>query len=266
MEIKIAQKTNSSTLLHREDSEMADTMAQISSSVTALTQEFDIIAHNLANVSTVGYKRRCNAFTTSLDSQQTGAATDSGGTVALNTALDFSQGNLVETGRPLDFALYGGGFFVIETPQGPLYTRNGVFCTNQNGQIVDSQGRTVAGEAGPITMPGNVGLSEVTISSEGEIAAGGTDIGKFRLVDFKDDESKLLPTGGNCYRMPDADIRPVPAEHIIVKQGYQEASNVKLIDELVDMILVARLYEANMKIVTAQKEASGSMMSVAMSV
>jgi flagellar basal body rod protein FlgG len=243
---------------------MADTIAQISSSVNALMREFDVIAHNLANVSTVGYKRRCNAFSNSLSALQTAEGMESSGSVVLNTALDFSQGSLTETGRPLDFALYGKGFFVIETPQGPLYTRNGVFSTNQNGQIVDSQGWIVSGEAGPITVPANVGLSQLNVSSDGKISAGNADIGKFRLVDFKDSESKLVPVGQNCYQMPDADITPVSADHIVVRQGYQEASNVKIIDELVDMIMVTRLYEANMKLVAAQKEASNSVMSVAM--
>ncbi len=243
---------------------MADTITQISSSVTALMQELDLITHNVANVSTVGYKRRCNAFTSSLDAQQTAPSAESTGTVTLNTLLDFSQGNLIETGRPLDFALYGKGFFVIETPAGPLYTRNGVFQTNQLGQIVDSQGRIVAGEAGPITIPANVGLSQLIVSGDGRLAAGDANIGKFRLVEFKDNENKLTPVGENCYRMPDVDVRPVSAEQALVKQGYQEASNVKLIDELVDMIMVTRLYEANMKLISAQKEASSSMMGVAM--
>ncbi len=243
---------------------MADTIAQISSSVDALMRELDVIAHNLANVSTVGYKRRCNAFSNSLSAQQTAEGMESSGSVNLNTALDFSQGTLTETGRPLDFALYGNGFFVVETPQGPLYTRNGVFSINQNGQIVDSQGRIVSGEAGPITVPSNVGLSQLSVSGDGKISAGNADIGKFRLVDFKDNESKLVSVGQNCYQMPDADIQPVSADHIVVKQGYQESSNVKLIDELVDMIMVTRLYEANMKLVAAQKEASNSVMSVAM--
>ena len=237
---------------------------QVSTSIEALTQEFEIITHNLANVSTIGYKRRCNAFSKILDEQPAGVETYSPGSVDLNWALDFSQGSIVETGRPLDAALYGKGFFVIETPEGPLYTRNGIFTTNQNGQIVDSQGRIVAGEAGPITIPNNVGISQLNISSDGSISAGGTAIGKFRLVDFQDDEDKLTSAGDNCYRMPEANIVPVAAANIVVKQGYQEASNVKIIDELVDMIMVARLYEANMKSLTATKTASESLMSVAM--
>jgi flagellar basal body rod protein FlgG len=235
---------------------------QVSTSIDALTREFDVIAHNLANVSTVGFKRRCNAFSKSLETQD--PDTYSPGTIDLNSIFDFSQGSIVETSRPLDFALYGKGFFVIETPEGPLYTRNGTFSTNQNSQIVDSRGRIVAGQAGPITIPNSVGISQLSVSSDGTINAGGAAIGKFNLVDFKDDENKLVPTGESCYRMPEANIQPVAAENIVVKQGYQEASNVQIIDELVDMILVSRLYEANMKSLTAAKEASSSLMDVAM--
>lgn len=243
---------------------MSEIASQVSSSIDALTREFDIITHNLANVNTAGYKRICNAFSKSLKAQQSGQETYSPGSIELNSALDFSQGNIVETDRPLDCALYGKGFFVIETPEGVFYTRNGVFNTNQNGQIVDSEGRIVAGQAGPITIPNSVELTQLNVSSDGNISAGSITIGKFRLVDFQDNESKLEPAGFSCYRMPDQDITPVTAEHAVVKQGYQEASNVKMIDELVGTIMVARLYEANMKFIQAQKEASNSIMSVAM--
>ena len=243
---------------------MSEVTTQVSSSIDALMREFDIIAHNLAIVNTNGYKRKCNAFSKSLEAQGTGQQTYSPGGIDLETAFDFSQGSIVETGRPLDFALYGKGFFVIETPSGPLYTRNGVFSTNQNGQIVDSQGRIVAGGAGPITIPTGVAASQLNVSGDGSISAGGIAIGKFGLVAFQDNENKLVPVGGNCYRMPEQDIRPVAAENVVVKHRYQEASNVKMIDELVDMLMVSRLYEANMKFVAALKEASGSILSVAM--
>ena len=243
---------------------MADAATQISSSTDALMQEFNIITHNLANVSTVGYKRICNAFTKALEAQQTAEETYSPGTIDLNSALDFSQGSIVETGRPLDFALYGKGFFVIETPEGLLYTRNGTFHTNQNGQIVNSHGWIVAGEAGPITIPSGVAPSQLSVSNDGTVSASRTMIGKFRLVNFEDDENKLVPAGASCFKMPDEAVQPTPAENIVVKQGYQEASNVEMIDELVNMIVVSRLYEANMKLLSAQKETSSSIMSVAM--
>ena len=91
---------------------------QVSTSIDALMKEYEIITHNLANASTAGFKRRCNAFSRVLDEQNTQDENFSPGTIDLNSAFDFSQGSIVETGRKLDFALYGKGFFVIETPEG----------------------------------------------------------------------------------------------------------------------------------------------------
>ncbi len=242
---------------------MAEINAQISTSIEALTREFELITHNLANVSTAGFKRRCNAFARALESASSDPESYSPGEVDLESAFDFSQGNLTETGRSLDLALFGKGFFVIETPEGPRYTRNGVFSANQNGQIVDSNGRTVAGDAGPITIPAGVALSQIYVSSDGTLSSGDVAIGTLRIVDFQDNESTLVPAGDSCFVMPDADVQPTPAENVVVKQGYQESSNVKIIDELVDMIMVTRLYEANMKVVSAARQASDSLMSVA---
>jgi len=242
---------------------MSEITDQVSSSLDALTKEFEIIAHNLANVSTVGFKRRSNAFSQYFKAREAGTETYSPGSIELNSVFDFSQSDIVETGRPLDLALYGKGFFVIETLEGPLYTRNGIFLRNQNGQIVDSQGRIVAGEAGPITLPNDVG-KQVNVSSNGSISIGGETVGKFQLVDFEANEDKLVPTGENCYAMPDENIQPVAAESIVVKQGYQEASNVKIIDELVDMIMVSRLYEANMNFLSASSEVANTLINAIM--
>lgn len=236
---------------------------QISSSVDALMKEFDTLTHNVANVSTTGYKRRCNAFSQSLKSLSAGQA-NSPGQINVESALDFSQGGFVQTGRPMDFALYGNGFFVVETAQGPLYTRNGTFFTNQNGQIVDEQGRIVAGQSGAITIPNNLDLSQLSVSANGTLGLAGSVLGQFKIVDFRDNQGKLVPVGTNCYQMPEEFGTAVPAEKTVVKQGYVEASNVKVIEELVDMIMVTRLYEANMKLVSAQKDNSGSIISAAM--
>ncbi len=243
---------------------MSEITNQVSSSIDALMKEYEIITHNLANTSTAGFKRRCNAFAKALDEQGSPSQTYTPGDVELNSAFDFSQGSLTETGRGLDFALMGKGFFVIETPDGPLYTRNGVFSTNQNGQIVDMNGRAVAGESGPITIPNNVALSELFVTADGTINARGTTIGKLKLVDFGDNQDKLAPVGDNCFKVTEEGIEPSAAENIVVKQGFQEASNVRIIDELVDMIMVSRLYEANMDFMNASKQAANSLMSAAM--
>ena len=237
---------------------------QISTSLDALMKEYEIITHNLANVSTVGFKKRSNAFSQALESQGLPEQNFQPGEIEFNYALDFSQGNMSETGRELDFALMGKGFFVIETPEGPLYTRNGTFSTNENGQIVNMQGQTVAGQSGAITIPNNIGLSELNVAADGTISARGSVIGKFRLVDFGDNQEKLASVGNNCFKLTQEGIEPVEAENIIVKQGFQESSNVQIVEELVDMIMVSRLYEANMQFLSTSKDATNSLMSVAM--
>jgi len=242
---------------------VSEITAQISTKIDGLTREFNIISHNLANISTAGFKRRCNTFSKSLMAQGAGTKAEAGGEIDLETTFDFSQGAVVQTGRSLDFALCGKGFFVIETSEGPLYTRNGMFRLDQNGQIVDTSGRIVAGQGGPISIPPNVGLSQISVSSDGSVSAAGAPVGKFRLVDFKDNEDELIAAGTNCFRISES-IRADAAENVIVKQGFQESSNVQLVEELVDMIMVSRLYEANMKFISAKKDISKSILGVAM--
>jgi flagellar basal body rod protein FlgG len=225
-----------------------------------LTREFEIIAHNMANVSTAGFKRRCNSFTQALALQEgeaAGAAQETPG------IFDFSQGHLVQTGRTLDFALHGKGFFVVESPDGPLYTRHGVFTINPHGQLVDAAGRFVAGTAGPLIVPPSADVSQMHVSNDGRIRAGQAEIGQLRIVEFGDQEQQLLPAGLNCFRAP-ASLDPTETRDALVRQGYTEASNVKLVDELVNMIAVSRLYEANMKLVSVARDATSSTISVAM--
>jgi flagellar basal-body rod protein FlgF len=242
---------------------VTDITAQVGASLNALTKEFDIIAHNLANAGTVGYKRRCNAFTKALEGQTGVPGEESDQPPLTTSAFDFSQGNLVQTDRTLDFALHGKGFFVIETPDGPLYTRHGVFQTNQNGQVVDLLDRVVAGTAGPIVVPSDADPSEIHCAGDGRISVRGASAGQLRVVEFPDNEDRLIPTGNTCFRTPEG-VEPVDATAPVVKQGYQEASNVKIVDELVNMIMVSRLYEANMRLVNVKKETTSSMISVAM--
>ena len=239
-----------------------DMNSQVTSSITSLEQEFSAIAHNLANVNTAGYKRIATSFSKALEAQQSGAADSS--EAELNLSLDLSQGlSFIQTSRSLDVALYGKGFFVVETPEGLLYTRNGSFKINQNGQIVDSVGRVVSGETGPITIGADTAVSQINISNDGTVSANGQEFGRFKIVDFGENESEILPAGNSCFTAPE-DIKPTIAEGITLQQGYLESSNVKMINELVSMIMVSRLYEANMKLVTTKNEASSGLMSLAM--
>ncbi len=240
---------------------MTDIGAQVGASLNALTREFDIISHNMANVDTTGFKRRCNSFTQVLAAQE--AKQDQSGTAESQGLFDFSQGNLVQTDRTLDLALHGEGFFVIETPEGPVYTRHGVFTTNQNGQIVDTAGRIIAGMAGPLIMPPDVDANDLYVTGDGRAIAGQTEIGKFRIVEFPGSQDKLWAVGQNCFQAP-KDVDAVDSVETVVKQGYQESSNVKLVDELVNMILVSRMYEANMRLVSVKKDSTNAALGVAM--
>jgi len=241
---------------------MAETIDQISASISQLEDEFNLIAHNLANVGTVGYKRRYNSFSQVLIDQGAGAELPPADGASL-PVLDFSQGPITPTGRPLDIALGGKGFFAIETPEGPLYTRNGMFRLDGDMRIVDMSGRIVAGDSGPIVVPPNVGLSQVSISEDGNISAAGLPIGKFKIVDFGEDEGQLVSVGACCFQAPE-NLKPKEAEGTVIKQGCQEASNVQMVEEMVDMVMVSRLYEANMQFLSVERDTAKSLTGVAM--
>ncbi len=231
----------------------------VGSSVSALTEQFNTITHNLANVGTAGYKRKINAF-----SKELAGKMKNNSEINVSTKFDFTQGNMEQTANPLDLAICGKGFFVIETENGPVYTRNGAFSRNQNGQITDAIGRIVQGDGGPITIATDIANSEITVGIDGTITAAGNSAGKLKLVDFGDNEQKLAPIGNNYYKPTNDKIKPSPAKNLIVKQGYKEGSNVQMMEELVNMIMVTRLYEANMKMISAKRKAANAIIDVAM--
>ena len=243
---------------------MVDSVGQLGSGIDALMKEYHTVAHNIANVNTTGYKRRVNSFSRELMNQISGGGEESvsAAEIKANGSIDFSAGSLLGTGRPLDVAILGSGFFVVETPDGPLYTRNGVFQVNTQGQLVDLENRIVAGEGGPVVVPPTVSELEVNIAGDGNVKAGQALLGKLRVVDFGDRESELESAGKNCFRVG-PDLLPGVAENMSLKQGYRENSNVKLVEELVDLIGVSRLYEMNMGLLRKRRENSQAMLSVA---
>ena len=227
------------------------------SNMAALASHYRIITHNLANSNTAGFKRQIGSISQMVDgASSTGDAED-------RLSVDFEQGRLIQTGRPMDFALEGENtFFSVETPQGPLYTRNGVFRANAAGQIVDAAGRMVSGEGGPLVIPPSVGTTGINVSKDGTISGGGQMIGKIKVVEF-DDAAKLTPAGGVSFRAPEG-VSPKPATKSAVYQGFQEGSNVVAVEELVDLITLSRLYEANFKTISAQDDRMKSIIQVAM--
>ena len=245
---------------------MSGSIQAISSSLETLNEQYRTITHNLANASTAGFKRQIGSTMQSLAGQLLGASESTGPSVEEVTgtvSIDFTPGAMVRTGRPLDLALQGKkGFFVIDTPEGPLYTRNGVFQVNAQRQLVDSAGRTVSGEGGPIVIPSSVAVGGVSVATDGSVSAAGQSIGQFKLVEF-DEPTQLIQVGSNCFRAPQT-LAPVSATEATVHQGFQEASNVRVVEELVDLIAVTRLYEANLKSISAQDERMRNILNVAM--
>jgi flagellar basal-body rod protein FlgF len=231
-------------------------------SINSLMQEYNTITHNLANASTNGYKRRVNAFSQILDSI-TNANQPATGTPAIKLGIDFSQGHMVQTGRSLDLALQGDGLFVVETPEGPLYTRSGSFQTNGQGQIVDPQGRIIAGEGGAIVVPKEVSLSALNISQDGKVSTGSLIIGRLKIVEFSNRSQDLTPAGTNCFAA-NGSGEPKVATKTTVQQGYQESSNVNAMEELVGLITVTRVYESSMKILTSKSDSDKSLLTAAM--
>lgn len=206
--------------------------------LAAQTDALELVAHNLANLSTVGYRGQKATFR-SLLAGRTGSSSN-----PLNAAinkfsvlggsrLDLSAGNLTRTGNPLDLGIAGSGFFAVQTAQGLLYTRNGGFHLTPAGRLVTAQGDTVLGQQGPITLPNGA----VAVSSDGTVSVDGTVVEQLRIAEFAPDTA-LEAVGNTLYRAPAGS--GLPATSSAIKQGMIEDSNVSSVEGAVDLILIQR--------------------------
>ncbi|WP_427337929.1 flagellar hook-basal body protein [Caloranaerobacter sp. DY30410] len=170
--------------------------------------------------------------------------------------INFNQGNIIETGNDLDFALKGDGFFKVYDGEKILYTRDGSFSLNDKGELVTTEGYFVLGKYGSIILEG----SNFTINENGEIIKDGEVIDKLDIVDIKNKEF-LRKKGYNLYKIED-NVEPeeVPFDGQVLR-GYLEGSNVESIKEMVNMISVLRNYEASQKILKIQDELLGKVVS-----
>ena len=203
------------------------------------TQALDIVANNLANLSTPGYKRETEFY------EALTAAMHGGGKLgALNTAVNqfgvlsgqsfvMSPGNLNQTGNPLDLALQDDGFFVINGPQGPLYTRNGKFMVDNTGHLLTNDGYAVMGIGGPIKIP----PGRVSVGDDGTISVAGALAAKLQVVHFPA-KTQLQAEGESNFTAPAGAARITPAPH--VREGYLEGSNVNPVEEEVNLVMLQR--------------------------
>ncbi len=221
---------------------MIDGIELAGSGLDAYANVQELIARNLANANTVGFKKNTISFKTIL-SEVDGVETSS---LQTNYGVDQSNGNLNYTGNNLDIAIDGTGFFTLETDKGMRYTRNGQFRLSINSEIVTDTGAKLLGQNGPIIIP-NDGR-EIVIDNKGVVSVDGKDAGKLIITHFTD-LSALVPTGDSMFTAPLEAINEDPNVEFRVAQGYLERSNVNVVMEMVDMITNMRSYEASNNVI-----------------
>jgi flagellar basal-body rod protein FlgF len=216
----------------------------------SLSHELDIVANNIANVDTTGFKADNAAFSEYLMSSARDE--DFGGkdkrvsfVQDRATWTDMTPGALQRTGNPLDVAIDGRGFLTVQTPRGQRYTRNGSFSLDATGNLVTSEGYQVLGDGGPITLQStdhDVIISENGIITVREGASTADTVrGKLQLVSFAQPQ-RLEKDGSSTFRAPNG-VNPDPAPtNTRVVQGAIEKSNVNAVAEMARMIQITRSY------------------------
>jgi flagellar basal-body rod protein FlgG len=231
----------------------------------------DVIANNLANVNTSGFKRTLlqvqSAPEMGLYRLQNDPSSDNPrgnpsnayvgalgmGAQVMDTPTVFEQGALSKTGNPLDLALQGNGFFSIQTPQGVRYTRDGQFSEDPAGRLVTMDGNLVLGTNGqPVQLQTSGGA--VQIDRNGQITQNGQLVGTLRLVQFSN-LAQVRPEGDNHF-VATAAAGAAPATAATVHQGFLETSNASVVRSMVDLITAQRWYEANTKVIQTQDQAN----------
>ncbi len=206
-------------------------------------EELDRLAADLANVSTVGYKTERSAKTASQRDEFALELESAVDVVMGGKKIDFRPGLIASTGRDLDVAIDGSGFFAIETPAGERYTRNGSFSRRSDGTLTTSTGETVLGENGPITLPNG----PVSISDNGTITSGTTVVGRLQVVQFASERDLIRESGAVFRALTGA--TPEPAEVRLVT-GSIEQSNVNMVDRMAKLTELSRNFEQLNKGVT----------------
>lgn len=203
---------------------------------TGLWREMSVIANNIANSATTGYRQEGLIFSEYVKSSPDGRSLSMGNGNVRNTS--FQQGALTQTGGTLDFAIEGDGFFLIETPAGERLTRAGSFAANADGDLVTPDGLRVLDAGGaPLFVPPDAG--PIGVAADGTISADGRLLGQIALVQPVEPAAMTREDGV----MFAAEAGFEPAENARMVQGFIEGSNVDAVTSLARMIEVQRAYE-----------------------
>jgi flagellar basal-body rod protein FlgF len=212
-------------------------------------QAHAVTAANLANSGTPGYKQqgvRFETFNLQIGRDSPPPA-DINGTRAIATYTDFRPSSLQQTGSPLDLAINEPDqFFVVQGPNGPMYTRGGSFRLSAQGQVLTQAGYPLLGTDAAISVP--EGTAQLNVASDGSITADGVPAGRLRLVRFAN-TAELQPVGPTHFSAPPtATPQDVSGR---VTQGFREVSNVNSAEAMVGMVAATRYYEAAQRAIRA---------------
>ncbi len=215
-----------------------------------LRRKMDIIANNLANMSTTAFKRESALFE-EFDSPVEVRDPDGGVRTTYikfvrdyGVARDLSEGQFDTTTSPLDIAIKGDGYFIVSTPDGERYTRNGHFSLDDRGRIVTNEGYALLDEGGGelVVQPGDEPLK---VAGDGTLSTRAGVLGRIGVVDFED-VTALRKMGNNLYQ---SDKTPIPSGNARLVQGMLERSNVEPVIEMTQMIEVMRAYQQSSEII-----------------
>jgi len=217
-------------------------------------QSLDLLANNLANTGTNGYKRDQEFYNLFTAGEASGIGGGPGATLPVieRQWTDFSQGTLEVTGNASDLALSGPGFFVVKGPNGPLYTRNGSLQISASGELGVAGGYALQDRAGhgPIHVTSG---KPITISPDGTVQQDGQSIGQIEVVNFRSTEP-LQKVGNTCFHNGDPANKPVAADSVEVQQGKIEQSNVPVAEAAMRLVGVMRQFEMLQKAVGISDE------------
>jgi flagellar basal-body rod protein FlgF len=218
----------------------------------ALWRQMETISNNLANMNTPAFKGEHTMFTEYLQKVRS-PDRPFGDKVAfvrdVSTYRDMKEGALTQTENPLDVALKGDGFMVVDTPSGPRYTRNGHFRLDEAGQVVTADGHAVlASNDQPIFIAPNE--KNISISKDGTVSTETGRVGKIRVVRFENAQD-LRKTAGGLY---ESASQPQDVDRPEVVQGMAEESNIQPVVEVTSMIQVQRSYDAVQRMIDNEHE------------
>jgi flagellar basal-body rod protein FlgG len=229
---------------------MANGIYSALSGAIGRVRAMDVIANDMANIGTTGYKGTRVTFKEML-AEADGIVNLTHRQVRLDSVdTDFSPGGLKTTGNVLDVAIMGEGFFELETPEGPRFTRAGAFTVDSTGQITNLEGYPVMGDGGPISVPPD---KAVRVIQNGVVVAGDLELGKLKVVEFAD-RSTLERSGHNLWTVDEQADRQI-VEEVLVQPGAVERSNVSPVKAMTELIRVSRHYESLLRAVDTFSQA-----------